>query len=685
MKRFCIRGCFSVAFILSIHTFSSAQVNYFTIGSVNKISSTQGNFLGLLDNGDCFGNHVDTVGDLNNDGITDLVVGAPWDDDGGVDKGAVYILFMNSNGTVNHHQKISDTQGNFTGTLYQEELLGSAVACIGDVNGDSINDIAVGGIFDNDGGTWKGSVWIIRLDTNGTAKGYTKISTLSGNFTGSLSNMAVFGIDIASIGDFNNDGTTDLLVGASRQDDGNLRAGSAWILLMDTGGYVLSHKKISMISGNLNLTLDVDDRFGHGLTPIGDVNGDGVTDIAVNATFDDDGGTDRGAIYILMLDTSGSVIHRSKISSLTTTFNSVLDNSDWFGHRLDAIPDIDGDGIPELVASAIGDDDGGSNRGAFYVLYIDSTGALKYYQKFSATQGSFTGSIGLGSQFGYVGGIGDFNRDGFIDLAVGANMDNDGGTSRGAVWIIKGPQVAIPLIANGIEDSEICLGDSALVMVNVSGGTPPYQYMWSPALSNQSLHWVSPSQSTVYTVTVTDAFNSTLLASISVIVHPNPFVSLGPDTSMSIIDSLVLTATPGFQQYFWSDSSTQVSAVLKGWELGIGTYTFYVTVWDTNGCQHSDTIVVLVHDGNGIAESGHAFKVYPNPSEAYFIIEETSPASADEPLSISVLNSLGQAVVFRTDVSLPLSLDLSQFPPGVYFLQIDSAAKGFYSLRLIRH
>jgi hypothetical protein len=58
-----------------------------------------------------------SLGDLDGDGVGDLAVGADLDDDGGLDRGAVWILFLNPNGTVKSHQKISDTQGGFTGTL----------------------------------------------------------------------------------------------------------------------------------------------------------------------------------------------------------------------------------------------------------------------------------------------------------------------------------------------------------------------------------------------------------------------------------------------------------------------------------------------------------------------------------------------------------------------------------------
>ena len=86
--------------------------------SHQKISATKGGFTGELDDVDRFGVSVASLGDLNGDGIGDLAVGARLDDDGGTppnaNRGAVWILFLNADGTVDHHQKISSTEGGFT-------------------------------------------------------------------------------------------------------------------------------------------------------------------------------------------------------------------------------------------------------------------------------------------------------------------------------------------------------------------------------------------------------------------------------------------------------------------------------------------------------------------------------------------------------------------------------------------
>tara|TARA_R110000868_G_scaffold113925_1_gene305691 strand:- start:33 stop:452 length:420 start_codon:yes stop_codon:yes gene_type:complete len=101
-----------------------------------KIEEGSGGFSATLDAGDRFSRDHDQAGDINGDGIIDLVVGARSDDDGATDAGAVYILFMNSDGTVQSNQKISATQGGFTDTLLTNNFFGYGVAGIGDYDGD---------------------------------------------------------------------------------------------------------------------------------------------------------------------------------------------------------------------------------------------------------------------------------------------------------------------------------------------------------------------------------------------------------------------------------------------------------------------------------------------------------------------------------------------------------------------
>ena len=103
------------------------------------------------------------IGDGDGDGINDLAVGARNDDDGGTDRGAVYVLFLNADGTVKAEQKISDTTGGLATSLDNDDRIGRSVAGVGDLDGDGIIDLIVGTYSDDDGGTDRGAVYVLHL------------------------------------------------------------------------------------------------------------------------------------------------------------------------------------------------------------------------------------------------------------------------------------------------------------------------------------------------------------------------------------------------------------------------------------------------------------------------------------------------------------------------------------------
>jgi len=244
---------------------------------------------------------VANIGDVDADGVTDLAVGAQHDDDGGDNKGAVWILFMNSDGTVKAQQKISDNEGNLDDNLNSDDRFGSAVAGIGDLNGDGVNDLAVGANQDGDGGSDRGAVWILFLNTDGTVSSNQKISQNKGEFNGDLGDGDRFGSAVASIGDLDEDGVIELAVGAPQNDDGGQDRGAIWILFMDNNGEVRSEIKLSS-GNNFDGNLSDGDQFGRAVADIGDLDDDNINDITVGAPLDDDGGTNRGAVWLLFMD-----------------------------------------------------------------------------------------------------------------------------------------------------------------------------------------------------------------------------------------------------------------------------------------------------------------------------------------------------------------------------------------------
>ena len=404
-----------------------------TVAFEQKINDVQGNLGAVLSDSDLFGWSAAGIGDLNNDGIEDMAVGVYLDDDGGTDRGAVWILFLDTDGTVKSKQKISSTAGNFNGVLDDTDRFGSSVADIGDLDSDGVTDLAVGANQDTDPTSMRGAVWILFMNSNGTVKSEQKISESEGNFNGGLDFQDTFGWSVSALGDLDGDGVLDIAVGAPDDDDGGTNHGAVWILFLNMDGTVKSREKISAVSGEFNGSLDNEDKFGSSVTRIGDLDGDGNVDLAVGAYGDDDGGTNNGAIWILFMNSNGTVKNEQKISDTSGNFGGALSDHDFFGWATTWIGDLNNDGIPDLAVS----EDGGGGSGAIWILFLNTDGTVKSYQKISDTEGNFDGVIDNNDTFGSaVSILGDINNDGVVEIIVGAGRDDENGADRGAVWVL---------------------------------------------------------------------------------------------------------------------------------------------------------------------------------------------------------------------------------------------------------
>jgi hypothetical protein len=419
------------------------------VKSTQQISASNGNFDGTLQDDDRFGSAVAAIGDLEGDSVMDLVVGAPGDADGGPGTGAVWILFMDSDGTVDTEEKISASDGNFDGSLHDDDAFGSAVAGLGDMNGDQIRDIAVGAPGDDDGGTDRGAFWILFLNQDGSVQSEAKISADEGNFNGNLDDGDHFGAALAALGDLDGDEITDLAVGAPGDDDDSPDTGAVWILFMNADGTVKNEQKISADSGGLDAQLQSGDAFGSAIANINHLNGDGTIDLAVGAPGDDDGGTDTGAVWILFLAADGRVIDEQKLSSLEGDFEGVLSAGDAFGEALANVGDLDGDSIADLAVGTPGDDDSGTDTGAVWLLFYGEDGKVNNAQKLSSLEGQLDAALASGDRFGSaVAGIGNLDARHGNDLAVGAPfVDDNDTTDSGSLWV---------LFMDDVDDSTEC-------------------------------------------------------------------------------------------------------------------------------------------------------------------------------------------------------------------------------------
>jgi gliding motility-associated-like protein len=412
----------------------------FSITSIKKISNLSGNLGQVLGQNSQFGSKFENIGDLDGDGILDLAVGSIHDPAAGSQKGAVYILFMKADGSVKNSQRITEMQGNLQTTFANDEHFGSSVTCIGDLDGDGIQDLAVGAVGRNG---FKGSVYILFMKRDGTVKNFV---LLDGNSTNlKTMNTAGLGYDIVCPGDINGDGINDIAVGAFYDQDGGNNTGATIIMFLNTDGSAKSFQKISNSQGGFTAPLHPDDQFGIGEGRIGDIDHDGVPDIAVSCPNYNNGAS--GTVFLIRLNRNGTVKNYTVIDSKQL----LLDPNELFGQDIALLPDIDGDGVNELLFGAEWNDDGGSQRGAAYILFLNASSGVKSFFKISNATSGFQNILKNGDNFGVgVSAMGALSPNNEVSIAVGTLGDDDKYGNSGAVYIIT---LSPPLYLDILEDS----------------------------------------------------------------------------------------------------------------------------------------------------------------------------------------------------------------------------------------
>jgi len=406
---------------------------------------------------DDFGRTVSGAGDIDDDGIDDILVGAP---NTGTNQGTAYLFY----GSATLTSRIGASAANVT--LEGEDdsdFFGRSVSGAGDVNGDGIDDMIVGARRDDDGGTDAGAAYIFYG------------GKLASSIDASAANVKLvgedgsddFGQSVSNAGDVNNDGTDDVIVGSRCNTEGGGCAGAAYIFY---GGKNLA-SSIDASAANVKLVGESAYNYlGYSVSNAGDVNNDGIDDVIAGARGTDaggGGGSDyQGAAYIFYGGNLASSIDASNANVILTAESDY----DLLGFSVSNAGDINNDGTDDVIVGADGDDDGGDAAGAAYILY---GGNLDASINAADANVKLVGEATL-DYFGRgVSGGGDVNNDGIADVIVGAEGDDDGGTRAGALYIFNGSASLASSIDASLadvklvgEDTDDRLGDGN------SGGGP---------------------------------------------------------------------------------------------------------------------------------------------------------------------------------------------------------------------
>lgn len=365
-----------------------------------------------LDQGDLFGESVAAAGDFDGDGVRDLWVGAPGDDDGRVGTGALWLCLLRADGSIRDTRKISAANG--LGSLQASARFGSSVARIGDLDGDGIDELGVGANQQ----TARGSALVLFLRADGSLRSSRSIAALV-NLNGR------FGSSACALGDLDGDGLADLAVGAPADGYGSLA-----LLFLEADGGVRA--RTTVVDGPLNSVGIVEERdeFGTSVAPLGDLDGDGVDELAVGAPF---GGRGReGAVWVLFPRRDGTLARAVEIGRSLNGGPVLLPNASTYGTALANLGDLDGDGVVDLAVGAPNPINQGSLLGRVDVLFLAADGTVKATRTLPAPPGV----TARGFYGGSLAALGDLDGDGVTELAVGSRLDAEGGRDAGALWVL---------------------------------------------------------------------------------------------------------------------------------------------------------------------------------------------------------------------------------------------------------
>jgi hypothetical protein len=244
-----------------------------------------------------------SAGDFNSDGFADLGVGVPFEDVGAIqDAGAINVLYGSGGGLSSAgNQQFWQGSGGAAGTLEVGDVLGAALAA-GDFNNDGFADLAVGvPLEDIEAVDAAGAVDVLYGSGSGlTSAGDQQFWQGAGGVAGTAEQADLFGRALA-VGDFNNNGASDLAVGVSFEDVGAVRDAGAVNVLYGSGSGLTSagNQQFWQGAGGVAGTAEEEDVFGWAIST-GDFNNNGASDLAVGVLFEGIGAIPQaGAVNVL--------------------------------------------------------------------------------------------------------------------------------------------------------------------------------------------------------------------------------------------------------------------------------------------------------------------------------------------------------------------------------------------------
>lgn len=387
---------------------------------------------------DLFGAELAT-GDFDGDGREDLAIGAPFRDvshGGGTvdDAGAVLVLYGSDDGlALFGHQLLRQGADGVNGVPEESDWFGAALAA-GDFNADGFDDLAIG-VYGEDVGAISGAGAVNVLYGSPTGLSATAAPVADQIWTQGAIGLSDddegdwFGWDLA-VGDFDDDGDDDLAIGSPGEDvDGFDHSGAVFTLYGSAIGLIDGSSERITQNGGVPGDPAAGDHFGDALAA-GDFDGDGHDDLAIGAPWKD---FDAG---IVIPSAGAVVVVRGVPTGISLAGGFLLDRSDsdgergahdYFGWAL-AAGDFDGDGRTDLAIGVPGATVDGVDSAGKVAIFAGAAIGIEPPFVLNLSQSGMAATFPeAGDDFGSVLTVGDFDANGYDDLAVGVPLDSAGG------------------------------------------------------------------------------------------------------------------------------------------------------------------------------------------------------------------------------------------------------------------